>query len=142
MKLFLAIAVVAFLIGCNSTNNVKLSSAIISSITKTVVSERSFEFSFDYKIDDFIDKKNTYFCSVHVLSLGGKTIMSPVAGEATNCLISDPSGSVKVSWTSETESTSLQTDPNVRIKYFIAIYQNETSKVSHSIANSQLVSLK
>ncbi len=50
MKLLLAIATVAFLIGCNSTNNVKLSSAIIFSITKTVVSERSFEFSFDYKI--------------------------------------------------------------------------------------------
>ncbi len=68
--------------------------------------------------------------------------MSPVAGEATNCLISDSSGTAKVNWTSETESTSLQVDPDVTIKYFIAIYQNETSKVSHSIANSQLVSLK
>lgn len=117
--------------------SVKLSSATINKVSYIKNSDGVFEFSFDYVIDNFLSVKNIYFCSVHVLAIGGKTIMSPIEGESSACIIDTYSGKAKVNWTAKGDVNS-----DLTVQYFIAIYQKESKDLSQSIANSQLAKLE
>lgn len=136
---YLLLVSMLLLSSCASVDrtSVKLSSATINKISYIKNSDGAFEFSFDYIIDNFVNTKNIYFCSVHVLAIGGKTIMSPVEGESSTCSIDTFSGKAKVNWTAKGDIKS-----DLSIQYFIAIYQNESKDLSQSIANSQLAKLE
>ncbi len=143
MRYILFLLFSLLLIGCNSTpqTKVKLSKAKISSLEVTENAGGKYEFDFKYEVDNFIDIQNTYFCSVHILRVGGPSIMSHLEGEASSCVINKSSGMAQMYWIPK-DINDLYDENGTTVNYFIAIYQSDGNKTSHSIANTPLAKLK